>query len=54
MKKQIDKRVKCFACKKPINIDDLGGVLKMKDREAWIHSKPECLIVLSGSYPTPK
>ncbi len=48
-----EKKVLCFACKKSIHIDELGGVMKLKDKEGWIHSRPECLIVLAGSYPTP-
>lgn len=51
--KEKQKRVLCFACKKPIHIDELGGVKKINDKEAWFHNKVTCLITVAGSYPTP-
>ena len=39
-----EKRIKCFACKKPIHIDELGGVMKLKGKEAWFHGNIVCLV----------
>lgn len=43
----LKKRVLCFACKKPIHIDELGGVIGLgKDKEAWFHNNFVCLVKL--------
>lgn len=43
--KKVKKRVLCFACKKPIHIDELGGVMKLKKcKEVWFHNNIVCLI----------
>lgn len=41
------KRVLCFACKKPIHISKLGGVMKVKNgKETWFHNNIGCLVKL--------
>jgi len=53
--KKEEKRVLCYFCKKPIHMDELGGVFKLeKDKEAWFHDRLPCLVGYSDLEQTSK
>lgn len=39
MKKKKEVKVLCYSCGNPIHVDELGGVTKIKGKEAWYHKK---------------
>ena len=40
----VNGKAKCYFCNKPINLENIGGILSVNEETVLVCDKPECLI----------